>query len=176
MSIINEALKKTGQFIQENEAKSKPEDNGLPGNSQDNKPQAKISRAPKPLLVYILILLAGILLSKFIFAMLNHKPQNDNLAWKTQRPQSKEIRTIPPPTPTPTVVPASVLPPENNKVPEPKFILNGIFFSENNGYALVNNQIVRENDSVDGAKVIKITANTVELDSDGKLTSLSTRR
>lgn len=159
MSIINEALKKTGQFIQENETK--------------NNPPAKIIHGPKPLLIYILILLVGILLSKFIFAMLSHKPQGSVLA--SNKPQGNEIKTIQPPTPA--VLPAGpVLPPENNKTPQPKFVLNGIFFSENDGYALVNNQIVRENDSVDGAKVTRITANSVELDSDGKLTSLSTRR
>lgn len=45
--------------------------------------------------------------------------------------------------------------------------LNGIFFSEGQGYALINNQIVRENDTIDGAKVLKITSNAVELDSAG---------
>lgn len=157
MSIINEALKKTGQFIQENETK--------------NNPPAKIIPGPKPLLIYILILLVGILLSKFIFAMLSQKPEGSGLA--SNKPQGDEIKIIQPPAVLPV---GPVLPSENNKTPQPKFVLNGIFFSENDGYALVNNQIVRENDSVDGAKVTRITVNSVELDSDGKLTSLSTRR
>ena len=60
--------------------------------------------------------------------------------------------------------------------PEKKFILSGIFFSANGAYALVNNQIVRENDLVDGAKVGKITVNSVELNNEGKIITLSTNR
>ena len=56
------------------------------------------------------------------------------------------------------------------------FVLNGIFFSDNDSYALINNQIVRENDYVDAAKVSSITANTVELDNAGTTITLTTPR
>ncbi|MDP2831372.1 MAG: hypothetical protein Q8O02_03905, partial [Candidatus Omnitrophota bacterium] len=59
---------------------------------------------------------------------------------------------------------------------ETSFVLNGIFFSDEDGYALVNNQIVRENDYVDGAKVGLITVNTVKLDNAGQTITLSTPR
>ena len=66
--------------------------------------------------------------------------------------------------------------PEEKKPAETSFILNGIFFSDNDGYALVNNQIVRENDYVDKAKVSLITPNTVQLDNAGSTITLSTHR
>ena len=168
MSIINEALKKTGQFIHENEAK--------------NNPATKIIPGPRPWLIYILILLAGILLSKFIFDSLSQKLKTTSLASTkleintlASENQNRKIETAVPVSPTASPTP-SITPAENNKTPETNFVLNGIFFSDNDGYALVNNQIIRENDSVDGAKVIEITENTVELDNNGKLINLSTRR
>jgi len=154
MSIINEALKKTEQHIQENAAKR----NSLP---------AKLS-GPNPFLLYILILLAGIALSSFIFSLLGPKI-------KTVAPKKAAI-AIQQPVSLPPLPEKPDLAKEEQKAPEATFVLNGIFFSDKDGYALVNNQIVRENDSVDGAKVTKITANTVELNSQEKLITLSTRR
>jgi len=52
-------------------------------------------------------------------------------------------------------------------------VLNGIFFSEGQGYALINNQIVKESDVIDGAKVLKITSDAVELDSSGTKITLT---
>lgn len=155
MSIINEALKKTGQHIQENEAKK----NSLP----DKK------TGPRPLLLYILILLVGISLSSFIFSLLGHKI-------KTVEVSKKAAIAIQQPAILPPLPVEPVLAKEEKKAPEAAFVLNGIFFSDNDGYALINNQIVRENESVDGAKVTKITANTVELNNQEKLITLSTRR
>lgn len=168
MSIINEALKKTGQYLLENEAK--------------NNPPVKTASSPKPFLIYILILLAGILLSKFIFGLLTQKSekqiltpekiQGGILAPDTQNHQVKTAQ----PVATPDLPADQSKPLENNPTPALNFVLNGIFYSDNDGYALINNQIVRENDSVDGAIVTRITENTVELDRDGKFISLSTRR
>ncbi|MEI6831530.1 MAG: hypothetical protein WCK61_02365 [Candidatus Omnitrophota bacterium] len=156
MSIINEALKKTEQSIHKNSILETP------------KP------ATKPYAIYILILIAGLFLSNFVFVLLRHKAEtavtvkkNPDLTGQS----AKEIKTIPPilvVTPGPTL--------EENKTPQVNFVLSGIFFSNNDSYALVNNKIVRENDSVDGATVKTITANTVELDSEGMLTTLATQR
>ncbi len=151
MSIINEALKKTERRIQQNNSQPAK----LPG--------------PKPFLLYILILLAGIYLSSFIFSQLGHK-------LKTAQAPKKTAIAIQQPAVLPFLPEQPILAKEEKKAPEAAFVLNGIFFSDNDGYALINNQIVRENESVDGAKVTKITANTVELDSQEKLITLSTRR
>lgn len=156
MSIINEALKKTEEHLQKNAAKNNP----LPSNPS----------RPKPFILYILILLAGLLLSSFIFNQLNRKIQTTQALKKKTLVVIQAAIPIPPP-----VLPS---PPTEEKKPTPpaSFILNGIYFSDSNGYALVNNQIVRENDYVDGAKVSLITANTVQLDNAGETITLSTHK
>lgn len=45
----------------------------------------------------------------------------------------------------------------------PTLVLNGIFFSGNDGYALINNRIVREGDAIGGLTVKKINSDEVEL-------------
>lgn len=154
MSIINEALKKAEQSIHNNSAKET-----LP---PETKPSAK------PYILYILILVAGLFLSNFIFTLLSRTktPAALKIAESAVKTPTKEIAA----EPTPVIPPAPLL--EENKA----FILNGIFFSDNDGYALVNNQIVRENDLVDTATVKTITANTVELDNAGKIITLATQR
>ena len=173
MSIINEALKKTEEYLQKNSAK-------------DNLMAPKQADA-KPFLLYILILLAGLLLGNFIFNLLSHKAQDNGLSSSRQnQAESHKIQTtqapkqnvlsIIPTTNSPLIAALPSPPPEENKTAKTSFVLNGIFFSDNDGYALVNNQIVRENDYVDGAKVGLITTNTVELDNAGEIITLSTPR
>ena len=156
MSIINEALKKTEQDLKKNTANDQP------------KP---IGRArPKPYLLYILILLAGFALSNSIFGLLQHKIKTIQAPNKNAAAVDQIINPPPflPILPSPS--------PQEHKPIETSFVLNGIFFSDNDGYALVNNQIVRKNDFVDGAKVSLITANSVQLDNAGETITLSTRR
>jgi hypothetical protein len=156
MSIINEALKKTENSILQNETKK---------NASPIK-----TNAPKSFLLYSLILLLDIFLSSFIFSLLSHKTKI------AQTPQ-KIIPVTPPPAPALPIVPAQpILPLEEPKVVQEVFVLNGIFFSHNDSYALINNQIVRENVMVDGARVLKITENTVELDNQGKPLTLTSGR
>ena len=152
MSIINEALKKTEQYIQKNAEKE-----NLLLNSKPN---------VKPILLYILILLIGLFLGNTIFNLLRSKTKPIKSAEKIDLRNEKTV--------TPVVLlstPILSTIPSTNK---DEFVLNGIFFSDNDGYALVNNQIVRENDLVDGTKVSKITANTVELKQEDKIITLST--
>jgi hypothetical protein len=58
---------------------------------------------------------------------------------------------------------------------QPGMVLNGIFFSDNEGFALIDNQIVKVGDSVGKATVKSITVDEVELDNAGSLIKLSTR-
>ncbi|MDD5408958.1 MAG: hypothetical protein PHC71_02575 [Candidatus Omnitrophica bacterium] len=148
MSIINDALKKTEASIQRNSLKKTP---GL-----DKKPKFKT------FLLYSLMLAAILLLGGHIFKTLNHKIVPPQVS---EPPQAVPIQA-------PLATPAPL--PEEQPKPEKKFVLNGIFFSDDNGYALVNNQIVKENDSVEGAKVEKITVDTVEINNEGKIITLST--
>jgi hypothetical protein len=154
MSIINEALKKTEERLQKNAAK---------GNPLSAKPSGS-----KPFLLYIVILLVGLLLGNFIFTLLRHKTQGNARAPAAQAQAKQSLASNPP---SPAILPSR--PPEIKTPTEASFVLNGIFFSDNDGYALVNNQIVRENDYVDKAKVGLITANSVELDNAGQKITLT---
>jgi len=155
MSIINEALKKTEEHLQKNAAKDKPS-------------AIKTSLA-KPFLLYILILLAGLLLGNFIFTLLKRKTQTVRAPIKNTNAviQTTNLFSLP-------ILPSH--PAEEHKPAKTSFILNGIFFSDNDSYALINNQIVRENDYVDEAKVSLITADSVQLDNAGQTITLTTPR
>ncbi len=54
-----------------------------------------------------------------------------------------------------------------------KLTLNGIFFSEDANYALINNQIVKEGDTLLGATIKRITSKVVEIDKNGVVVRLS---
>jgi type II secretory pathway component PulC len=156
MSIINEALKKTEEQLQKNTVKETV--------------SATKPTAPKPILLYILILLAGLFLAQLIFNLLSN-----NIKTNLKPKANPQPVTIQPAAPA-ALPPLTSAPPETKKSPEATFVLNGIFFSDNSSYALVNNQIVRENDYVDGAKVNSITTRAVELENDGQIITLTTRR
>lgn len=157
MSIINEALKKTENSILQNKAKK----NALP---------VKKIRS-KSFLLYTLILLIGIFLSNFIFSLLGHKTKLAQAPGKIIPAATSQQAPALPIFPT-----EPILPKEEHNPPQGVFVLNGIFFSDNDSYALINNQIVRENIMVDGAKVVAITQNTVELDNQGKSITLTSGR
>lgn len=59
--------------------------------------------------------------------------------------------------------------------PLTSFILNGLFFSAEDAYALINNQIVKEGESVDGATVKRIDEDGVELEFNGAKVELPYR-
>jgi hypothetical protein len=62
---------------------------------------------------------------------------------------------------------------EPQKVSPLAFVLNGVFFSGDEGYALINNQIVKKGDKVKGATVKQITLEEVDLEWEGSLIKLS---
>ncbi len=164
MSIIYDALKKAEKAIHENLKVSvslKPKD--------PNTPKHKF------VALYILIIILGLGIGNVVFTFLGRykiTPAKENLPRISAQPKKqletpKPIETAPTPTPPPPVV--------SNK-PQEAFVLNGIFFSRNEGYALINNHIVRMGDTVDGALVLKITADEVELNSGGATVTLTRSR
>ncbi|MBU0547844.1 MAG: hypothetical protein KJ710_04175 [Candidatus Omnitrophica bacterium] len=159
MSIINEALKKTEESIQRNSLK------------EISEPDKKVKL--KPYLFYILIFVVGLLLSNIIFTIINRKIESPHVPEPPKVPPISDRESQVSQTP-PAVMPTPLL--EKQEQAKKNFILSGIFFSDHDGYALVNNQIIRENDLVDRAKVEKITVNTVELNSEGETIILSTSR
>lgn len=57
---------------------------------------------------------------------------------------------------------------EAEKKELPTLILNGIFSGKGDNFALINNRIVKEGDSISGVKVLHIYPNKVELDANGQ--------
>jgi len=62
------------------------------------------------------------------------------------------------------------------KKPHDPWVLNGIFFSQDEGYALINNQIVKEGDLIAGGKVKRITLDEVGLVYDGREITLTAQK
>ena len=124
-------------------------------------PEPKTTKVDKPgrknYLFYLLIVILGF----FIIERNKIRPQqNLPLAKSAVRELSASI----------------VSPAEAKKELPPSLALNGIFFSGNEGYALINNQIVKEGDGVGGAVVKRITVDAVELEAKGLTTRLSAQQ
>ena len=167
MSIINEALKKTERSIQENSNLANPPNH--------NKNTFKLY------LLYGLILLSGLALSNYIFNLINQNTKAKIASIKeTTLPLelTKLATTLKTETKTisPQIANSLIEEPAIKQKSDTNFVLNGIFFSDNDAYALINNQIVRENDLIDGAKIVKITVRNVEIDNAGQIITLTTLR
>ncbi|MEW6170712.1 MAG: general secretion pathway protein GspB, partial [Candidatus Omnitrophota bacterium] len=50
----------------------------------------------------------------------------------------------------------------------PSLVLNGIFFKDDQAYALINNQVFKENDAINGARIIAIHPDSVDLVFEGR--------
>ena len=72
------------------------------------------------------------------------------------------------PKPSPSSASVSTLRKESK---EP-LILNGIFFSQDEPYALINNQIVKESETIEGATVKRIKVDEVEVEKEGSILTL----
>lgn len=138
MSIIYEALKKSEGINNKSETRAIKKAKGLSA-------------------VYIVagvVAIAGILIANFIFGVLAKPAQ---------------IKTVNLPVKIPSVgqsvQQAKVLPRQDAPSSLPSLALSGIFFSEDQGYALINNKIVKEGDIIDGAVLLKVSLNDVELKS-----------
>ena len=157
MSIIYDALKKV-----ENSGKSV-----LKNNKELPAPKNKI----KNYFIYILFLALGLFVAKTFFSYLNRQPPQVKTAKQNQITLPHNNTTKIPPLQQPQLAPAI----ENKELPEkPTFILNGVFSSGEESYALINNQIVKLGDKISGAVIKKIAPEEVLLDSDGSEIKLTT--
>jgi len=163
MSIIYDALKKV-ETAQSNEPKAKPAKKARP--------------KPKAYLFYALIICLGLFIVNFFYGLPSsqkHKGEGGVTVKAIAGADKKE----PPNQPLikgDFAVQAKM--PTGHKIDTPKesasaLVLNGVFFSGNEGYALINNRIVRQGDKVDGATVTKIQLDEVELERDGSFIKIS---
>lgn len=125
--------------------------------------QRKRVRSPRPKTFLILILMAcaGFFIADIFFGILA-KLLSPHPALARRNPVIQAPKPLVK-TPTPSVA-------------SPGFTLNGVFFSDDHGSAIINNQIINEGDTIEGAKVISITLDGVELEIEGKSIKLSTSK
>lgn len=135
---------------------------------------SKVNKSrPKLFLAYVLVAGLGFFIANFFFGFLA-KPINthDNIVAKTQ--------TIPEaPMPEVALPKETKVTPVTDQTPKeslPSLVLNGVFFSQDKGYALINNQIVKEGDMIGGSEVVRITLDEVELETAGSTFKLSNKK
>lgn len=175
MSIIYEALKKV--------------EKSTPPQKIDSQ---NINRSkPKVYFLYILLVCTGIFIANIFFGFLTQKSKakvNSPIV-KTQQVSINKTQALALPQGLPNTESTSkeISPPEikepslsitagAQRQSPPALTLNGVFFSQDEGYALVNNRIVMEGDLVEGAQVKQITLDTVELDFRGSVIKLTTNK
>lgn len=161
MSIIYDALKK----VEKTADKSSPV----------KEPKIRNTRKPKPILIYILVILIGLYAGNIIMG-------------KMTKPKPKNAPVIPPsltsvrqhdvaPTPQPAPVEKPAPKHELLRTREPSLTLSGVFFENDKGSALINNQILKVDDTILGAKVEEIHLDKVILDFEGrKITLINARK
>ncbi len=162
MSVIYDALKKVNESTGANPPAPRQEKNK--------------KKAPQAYLVYILVLALVLFIANLSFSLFAHPPAQNKTAAAPAAPLKTEVAppplALPPPPAPPPDLTAKAL--ETPKTPSPSFVLNGVFFSQDAGFALINNQIVREGDKVCGATVLSITHDLVELKSEDSTITLRT--
>lgn len=151
MSIIYDALKKAQKAI-----------------GAGAKPQ---SAAP-PLLLYALIICLGLFILNTFFTLLS-RSKKSTAAPTEPLPLVKKTQVASPASPIQELPEGASVPATAKKELLSSLVLNGIFFSENEGYALINNRIVKEGDTVEGATVKQINLDGVELERDNITVKLS---
>jgi hypothetical protein len=152
MSIIYEALKKVEQ-------------SGTKKPLVEIKPKAE-KKDPwiKNIIIYCLIIAVGVFLANALLRFISRPRQIAKPALAP--PLSPVIKRAPPVVPDKE--PPFVQQPEI-KFSDLGFSLNGVFYSGQEAYALLNNQIIRVGDEVGGAQVKRISLEGVELEKDGQL-------
>lgn len=131
-------------------------------------------------LIYILVVIAGILSAKLILSLVAKVAiSSSKVADRKTIIQNKDL-TIPKPASTVQAVvtnkiPASLLKKDvPEEAPAPRFVLTGIFFTNQEGFVLINNKILKEGDMIDGAIISRITSEDVELKLQNELIKLRT--
>jgi len=158
MSIIYEALKKVEKL--QSTASALPE---------ANKQQKEKVKTNHFLLysLYIAIAATGFFLASVVLGIFT-KPLPTTPA---PQPEQAALNPLPEPVSAPAAIQIAPVNIEQ-KQPPLELTLNGLFFSDDEGYVLINNQILREGDEINGVVVKRITLDGVELDAQGSTIKL----
>jgi hypothetical protein len=142
----------------------------------------------KIIFLYILLIGIGGVLAKYAFDFFVPKPQ------KPVTPQLINVNAKPASQPLIKIVPGKQQPAASSSSSAAKkqdqplaslkkklnqtvnpFVLSGIFFSGEQNYCIINDKVLGEGDSVEGAKVIRISSEEVELQLNEKTLRLNLR-
>ena len=177
MSIIQEALKKAQNYI-DNQKSSQKERAEEAIHAEKETPQQRIATTYKksfkstPLLLIVFIILAAFAAKQFLLPVVKTRLGNrvktgsgdmishQDITYKPIVPAETEPRA---PYANPTTPSAEV---RKNVRPTPDFVLNGIMYLNDGPQAVINGSRVTEGDKVNGAKVVKINKNNVVLNFD----------
>lgn len=125
-------------------------------------------------LIYGLIVCFGVFIASIFLGRFS-KPLETNIH-QVAKDLPQIEKTLAEPIPKPIVPISTPLSVESKEESLISFVLNGIFFSEDEGYALINNQIAKVGDVIEGARVLRISLDEVELESKGSTIKLSTHK
>lgn len=111
-------------------------------------------------LLYVLVACAGLFAANMIFSLFSPPAANP----KPAKIASPAAKVAPAPAPIAQKAAPAVIVEAKIEPMIPPLVLNGVFFSKNECYALINNKVVKQGDSVEGVKVKKVNLEDVELE------------
>lgn len=169
MSIINEALKKTQDHLNDFNEKAS---GAMPAFDQPA-PVSGGERGPRRPNVIIFMVSAVLCLMAWFFVSSQSKLAE--ISSKTAK-FSTAVKNIPRATssPRPVVAASPVKPPRTpNRTSANKLVLNGIMMNQDKMTALINGEVYETGDYLEGKKINRITRDSVELGEGETLTTLS---
>jgi len=152
LSIIYDALKKIEQSVHK----------GSPAKEAQPPKNASVKKKTNATLVFILMVLSGLFIAKTVLTLVV-KPKITSLdtAAAGLQPQA-DIAVV------------EDAEPEKENIPpvDPALSLSGVYFQNNEGYALINNRIVKSGDVIQGATVKEVGLEKVILEFEGRVITL----
>src|SRR3989338_4948298 len=159
MSIINDALKKTQQKFQQH------------GPKQGQEAQEPPDKNPWFWLIAIVVSF-GFIGCGLIFIFLVFPFKKTAVSF-TNNPQKQTLTGAKQASVTMFAKPSVAM----AKKDEPKdtIVLNGIITMDDGQFALINNQILKEGDYINGKRIVSISADKVEIFDKGQILTLTTK-
>lgn len=162
MSIIYDALKKVEKT-----------------NDRESQVKSGANRANPDFRVYLLylsVLVLGFVLMNLLFKMLTPSQLLPSAVDTQRRNEAVQDAPVAQNIAEDFTPEEPSLPSVDNlgQAPSASLVLNGVFFSQDAGFALINNQIVKAGDAIGRAIVREITQEGVILDLEGSAVKLST--
>ena len=132
------------------------------------------AKKPFKAVKYIIIFVIGVLAARILLSLISkttHPTENPALT-NNKKPLPTVVEQVSAPIASfKKLIPKNVEPSEKKSRPE--LILNGIAASGSQGWAIINDRIVKVGDTVKGAKVLGVYSDRVDLEFNNETFSLS---